>query len=209
MDGLEPTLPGPDFPTGGIIINKNDIPSIMKTGRGSVKIRGKYQLEGNSIVFTEIPYGVATEPLMKAIGDLCNSGEIVGITDIRNESTLKKGFRLVIECNKDANLNKIIFQLFKHTDLQNSFSYNQVALIGKTPTELTLKDCCRIYVEHNIECIKRETNFDLKKCQDKLEIVNGLLRALEDIDNIIVNQLAQRRLNFKMKKLNLKKKRVN
>ena len=185
LDGKEPMLPGPDFPTGGLIINKDDIPAIMRTGHGSVKIRGKYNIEGNNIVFYELPYGVITENLMDQIGKACDDNNIEGVSDIRNESTLKKGFRLVIECNKDANLNKIIFQLFKHTDLQNSFSYNQVALIGKTPTELTLKDCCRIYVEHNIECIKRETNFDLKKCQDKLEIVNGLLRALEDIDNII------------------------
>ena len=185
MDGLEPTLPGPDFPTGGIIINKNDIPSIMKTGRGSVKIRGKYQLEGNSIVFTEIPYGVATEPLMKAIGDLCNSGEIVGITDIRNESTLRQGFRLVLECSKEANISKIIVQLFQKTDLQSSFSYNQVALIDKTPTEMNLKDCCKIYVEHNEDCIRRELTFDIQKAKARLNIVEGLLKALEDIDNII------------------------
>ena len=80
MDGKEPTLPGPDFPTGGIIINSKDIPTIMKTGRGSVKIRGKYKMEGNNIVFTEIPYGVITEPLIESIGKLCDDGEIVGYT---------------------------------------------------------------------------------------------------------------------------------
>lgn len=185
LDGKEPMLPGPDFPTGGLIINKDDIPTIMRTGHGSVKIRGKYNIDGNSIIFYELPYGVITENLMDQIGKACDEGHIEGVSDIRNESTLKKGFRLVIECNKDANMNKTIFQLFKHTDLQSSFSYNQVALIGKTPTELNLKDCCKIYVEHNVECIKRETNFDLNKCKDKLEIVNGLLRALEDINNII------------------------
>jgi DNA gyrase subunit A len=113
MDGKDPMLPGPDFPTGGIIINKNDIPTIMKTGHGSVKIRGKYKFEGTNIVFTEIPYGVVTEPLIESIGKLCEDGEIVGISDIRNESTLKQGFRLVLECTKDANLNKIIQQLFQ------------------------------------------------------------------------------------------------
>ena len=185
MDGKEPMLPGPDFPTGGIIINKDSIPAIMRSGHGSVKIRGKYNIEDNKIVFYEIPYGIITENLMEQIGKVCEDNTIEGIKDIRNESSRKKGFRLVLECQKDANLNKIIFQLFQHTDLQSSFSYNQVALIGKTPTELNLKDCCKIYVGHNIECIKRETNFDLNKCKDKLEIVNGLLRALEDIDNII------------------------
>ena len=185
MDGKEPMLPGPDFPTGGIIINKNDIPAIMRTGRGSVKVRGKYTVEDNKIVFTEIPYGVATEPLIEAIGKLCDDGEITGITDIRNESNRKKGFRLVLECAKDANIVKIIMQLFKSTDLQTSFSYNQVALIDKTPIELNLKDCCKIYVEHNRDCLIREINFDIKKAKDRLNIVEGLLKALEDIDNVI------------------------
>ena len=157
----------------------------MRSGHGSVKIRGKYNIEDNKIVFYEIPYGIITENLMEQIGKVCENNTIEGIKDIRNESSRKKGFRLVLECQKDANLNKIIFQLFQHTDLQSSFSYNQVALVGKTPVELNLKDCCKIYVEHNTECIRRETNFDLQKCKDKLEIVDGLLKALEDIDNII------------------------
>lgn len=185
MDGKTPMLPGPDFPTGGIIINSKDIPTIMRTGHGSVKIRGKYVMEGTNIVFTEIPYGVATEPLIESIGKLCDDGEITGITNIRNESTLKKGFRLVFECAKDANIAKIISLLFQKSDLQSSFSYNQVALIDKTPTELNLKDCCKIYVDHNSECIRREVDFDLQKTNNRLNIVEGLLKALEDIDNII------------------------
>ena len=185
MDGKEPTLPGPDFPTGGIVINKNDIPSIMRTGHGSVKIRGKYDIEGNNIVFYEIPYGVLTESLMEQIGKACDEGNIEGVKHIRNESTRKKGFRLVLECEKDSSLNRIIAQLFKYTDLQTSFSYNMVGLVGKTPTELNLKDCCKIYVNHNSECIRRETEYDLKKTQNKLEIDMGLRKALEDIDNII------------------------
>ena len=185
MDNKEPMLPGPDFPTGGLLINKNDIPSIMKTGRGSIKLRGKYDIEKNNIIFYEIPYGVATEALMDQIGKACDNGDIEGIAHIRNESNRKKGFRLVLECSKDANLNKIIMQLFKNTDLQTSFSYNMVGLIGKTPTELNLKDCCKIYVEHNSECICKEINYDLKKTNAKLEIDEGLIKALEDIDNII------------------------
>lgn len=106
MDGKEPTLPGPDFPTGGIIINKNDIPAIMKSGHGSVKIRGKYQFENNNIVFTEMPYGITTEDLMTQIGELCDAGDITGIEDIRNESNRKQGFRLVIECEKMLLLNQ-------------------------------------------------------------------------------------------------------
>ena len=184
MDGEEPMLPGPDFPTGGLIINKNDIPNIMRTGHGSVKIRGKYNIEGNNIVFYEIPYGVGTEALMNQIGEAADSEKIKGIVDIRNESN-KKGYRLVIECDKKASALTIVNKLFAETNLQTSFSYNQVALIDKTPTELNLKDCIKIYIEHNLECIKKEAQFDLEKASKRYEVVEGLLRALEDIDNII------------------------
>ena len=184
MDGEEPMLPGPDFPTGGLIINKNDIPNIMRTGHGSVKIRGKYNIEGNNIVFYEIPYGVGTEALMNQIGEAADSETIKGIVDIRNESN-KKGYRLVIECDKKASALTIVNKLFAETNLQTSFSYNQVALIDKTPTELNLKDCIKIYIEHNLECIKKEAQFDLEKASKRYEVVEGLLRALEDIDNII------------------------
>ena len=184
MDGEEPMLPGPDFPTGGLIINKNDIPNIMRTGHGSVKIRGKYNIEGNNIVFYEIPYGVGTEALMNQIGEAADSEKIKGIVDIRNESN-KKGYRLVIECDKKASVLTIVNKLFAETNLQTSFSYNQVALIDKTPTELNLKDCIKIYIEHNLECIKKEAQFDLEKASKRYEVVEGLLRALEDIDNII------------------------
>ena len=185
IDGKEPTLPGPDFPTGGIIINQKDIPEIIKTGHGSVKVRGKYTIENtHNIVFSEIPYGIATEELMNEIGLACDEGRINGIRNIRNESN-KKGFRLVIECDKNANLSIIIAALFKETNLQTTISYNQVALVDKVPTELGLKDCIKIYINHNQQCILNEANFDLKKAYQRLEVVNGLLKALEDIDNII------------------------
>ena len=184
VDGKNPTLPGPDFPTGGLIINGKDIPEIIKTGHGSVKIRGKYNIEDNNIVFYELPYGVATEPLMEEIGTACDEERIIGVKYIRNESN-RKGFRLVIECEKNASISTIINKLFKETSLQTSFSYNQVALVDRTPQELGLVDCIKIYLKHNNECIKRETEFDLNKAKSKLEIVEGLLKALEDIDNII------------------------
>ncbi len=184
MDGKEPMIPGPDFPTGGQIINKSELPNIIKTGHGSVKLRGRYITEGNNIVFYEIPYGVATETLMTEIGTACDEERIKGVENIRNESN-RKGFRLVIECEKGANILNIINLLFKETSLQTSISYNQVALIDKIPTELGLKDCIDVYVNHNVDCILREAKFDKKKAQDRLEIVEGLLKALEDIDNII------------------------
>ena len=182
--GKEPMLPGPDFPTGGVIINKDDIPNIMRTGHGTIRLRGKYKFEDNNIVFYEIPYGVGTEELMNEIGAAADEGKINGIKNIRNESN-RKGFRLVIECEKSASLATVINLLFKETSLQTSISYNQVALIDKTPTELNLKQCIEIYVNHNIDCITREAQFDIDKTNAKLEITNGLLKALEDIDNII------------------------
>ena len=184
IDGKEPMLPGPDFPTGGVVINKDDIPNIMKTGRGSVKVRGKYKIEKNCIVFYEIPYEVKTENLLKEIGDLCDSKEIEGIVDIRNESG-KKGLRIVLECEKAMNPESLLPKLFAKTSLQISFSYNQIALVDKTPVELNLKQCIEIYVKHNISCLIKSNQYDLNKAKDRLEIVDGLLKALEDIDNII------------------------
>ena len=184
LSGEEPMLPGPDFPTGGIIINSKDIPNIMRTGHGSVKVRGRYEINNQKIIFTEIPYGTSVEGLVAEIGKASDEKEIEGIDNIRDESN-KKGIRIVIECDKGINPASIVKKLFSKTNLQSSFSYNQVALIDKVPTELNLKDCIKIYVDHNIDCIIRETKFDLDKATNRLEIVNGLLRALEDIDNII------------------------
>lgn len=185
LAGKEPMLPGPDFPTGGIIINKNDIPAIMRTGHGSVKIRGKYNIEGQNIVFYEIPYGTRLEALMEEIGAACEEGKINGIADIRNETGKKSGLRLTIQVERTANMLYVINQLFAKTSLQSSFSYNQVALMGKTPTEFNLKDAIKVYVEHNIDCIVREAKYDLDKVINRLHVLSGLLKALEDIDNII------------------------
>lgn len=185
IDGKEYSLPGPDFPTGGIIINKNDIPNIMATGHGSVKVRGRYKIEKNkNIVFYEIPYGTSIESLITEIGKICEDKEIEGIEDIRDESG-KKGLRIVIECEKNINPETLIPKLFAKTNLQTSISYNQVALVNKTPTELNLEQCLQIYVKHNTECICREVQFDLEKAGDRVHILNGLLKALENIDNII------------------------
>lgn len=184
MDGKEPTLPGPDFPTGGVVINSNDIPGIMKTGHGSVKVRGKYKVEGKNIVFYEIPYGTTIEALLTEIGEVCDNKEVEGVADIRDESN-KKGLRIVISCQKGYDPDNVAKKLFLKTNLQTSISYNQVALINKTPTELNLKQSIEIYVKHNIECLVKEINFDLDKMKARLHIVEGLLIALEDIDNVI------------------------
>lgn len=184
MDGNEPMLPGPDFPGGGLIINKDDIPAIMASGHGSVKVRGKYKIEKNNLVFYEIPYGVTVESLLDEVGELGDKKELDGVVAIRDESN-KKGLRIFIECEKGYDPNQVAKVLFAKTDFQTSFSYNQVALVNKVPTELNLKQCIKIYVEHNINCIINEAKVDLEKATNRKEIVDGLLKALEDIDNII------------------------
>lgn len=184
LDGKEPTFLAPDFPTGGIIINKNDIPNIVKTGKGSVKIRGKYKIEGQNIVFYELPYGTRLESLMDEVGKLSDEEKIGHIVSVRNE-TGKKGLRLVIEVEKGTDPEFIVTILFAKTNLQSSFSYNQVALINKTPTELNLLEAVKVYINHNLDCIQRETKFDLTKAENRFHIVEGLLVALEDINNVI------------------------
>ena len=182
------TLPGPDFPTGGIVINKDELASAYKTGKGRAIVRGRYKIEERGrhklIVFYEIPYDVTTEKLLEQINEYCEKEQIEDINEIRDESG-KKGLRIVIEIDKDINEEKIVNKLFKGTDLQKSCSFNQVALIKKIPTLLNLKDCINVYINHQIDIIQREYKFDLEKAKARLHIVEGLLIALEDIDNVI------------------------
>lgn len=184
IDGNKPIIPAPDFPTGGLIINGNECPDIISKGRGSIKIRARYKVDKNKIIFYEIPYGETIEGLLKELGEACDNKEIEGIIDARDESN-KKGIRFVIEIARGIQPDAVAAKIYQKTNFQTSFSYNQVALVGKTPTELSLEDCCNIYVKHNQECLIKELTFDLVKATDRLEIVKGLLKALENIDNII------------------------
>lgn len=185
LDGKEPMLPGPDFPTGGLVLNKDDIPKIMSTGKGTVRIRAKYECDGNDIIFNEIPYGLTVEKVVQELNDLADiDGKLDGVSEIKDETT-KKSVRIVLRCKKDANIAKIISTVFAETSLQTSFSYNQVALVDGEPKLLNLKDCIEVYVKHNLSCIVKEYNFNLEKAKARLHIVEGLLKALEDIENII------------------------
>lgn len=172
----------PDFPTGGIIINKKDLAPIYKTGKGKVVLRGKADIKGKSIFITEIPYQVYVEPFITQIKELVQKDELTGISNILNKSDKK---RLLIEIECDEAPAGVLNQLYRKTSLQKSYSANQFALVGKTPKLLTLKEYLDIYIQHNYDCIKREHEFDLNKAKDRLEIVEGLIKALEDIDNII------------------------
>lgn len=172
----------PSFPSGGIIINKKELPIIYKTGKGKVVLRGKAEIKNNCIIITEIPYQVYVEPLIEEIKKYAAEEENSGIEDVINKSS--KNICIEIECS--SNPVTILKKLYSKTSLQKSFNANQYALTDKgIPALLTLKDYLDIYVNHNIKCIINETKFDLDKAIDRLEIVNGLLRALEDIDNII------------------------
>lgn len=172
----------PDFPSGGVIINKKDIPTIYATGKGKVILRGCAEVKGNSILITEFPYQVYVEPFIEEVKTLISSEELTGISEIYNKSDKK---RLLVEISCEEDPHKILRKLYSSTSLQKNFNANQMALVGKTPKLLTLKSYLDLYIKHNIECIVNEFKFDLNKAKDKLEIVEGLLKALEDIDNII------------------------
>ena len=172
----------PDFPTGGIIINKNDLKSIYETGKGKVILRAKTEIKGNIIYITEIPYQVYVEPLIDQIKKLVIDDTIPDINNIINKSGKNK-LLIEVECEKDPA--RVLSLLFKNSDLQKSYSANQFALVGKTPELLNLKKYLDIFIQHNVTCIDNETKYDLEKAKDRLEIVQGLLKALEDIDNII------------------------
>lgn len=173
----------PDFPSGGIIINKNEIHSIYETGKGKVVLRGKAEIKGNSIIITEFPYQVYVEPWIESVKKLIIDDTISDIENIYNRSNHKNGLLVEVECS--ANPATVLKKLFKETDLQKSYSANQFALVGKTPKLLTLKEYYDIYLNHNFSCIIKETEFDLAKAKEKSEIIAGLIKALEDIDNII------------------------
>ena len=172
----------PDFPTGGIIINKKDLSTIYKTGKGKVILRGRAEIKKDKILITELPYQVYAQPYVEALTEMAIKDEITGISEILNKSG-KKQLLIEITCNEMPE--KVLKQLYKKTNLQKSYSANQWALVGKTPMLLTLEDYFKIYINHNIDCIVREAEFDIKKALDRLHIVEGLLKALEDIDNII------------------------
>lgn len=198
--GLDPVILAPDFPTGGLIINGDECPSIVSKGRGTVKIRARYKTDGQKIIFYEIPYGETIEGLLAQLGEACEKKEIEGIIDAHDESN-KKGIRIVIEVARGYTPNVVAEKIYQRTNFQSSFSYNQTALVDKTPVELSLRDCCKIYIDHQKECLIKELTFDLVKATDRLEIVKGLLRALEDIDNIII--LIKKSENSKEAKANL------
>ncbi len=181
-------IKGPDFPTGGTIIGTNGIKNAYATGRGKIKIRGKYHFEEirgrKTIIVTEIPYQVNKATLIEQIADRVRDKQIEGIHDIRDESN-KKGIRVVIELKKDANEEVVINHLLKHTRLQTSSGLIFLSLVKGQPKVLPIKEILNEFIKHRIEVVTRRTQYELKKAKNKTHILEGLTKALDNIDAII------------------------
>lgn len=173
----------PDFPTGAIIINENDLAEINKTGKGKIIVEAKYAIHGKEIDFTEFPYQVYIEPLIEEIKGAIENGKIIGVKEVNNKSD-KKQTLLAITCVASADVQKVVEQLFQYTSLRKQFNINQMAIVSKTPTLITLEDFCRVYKEHNLNCIKREYAYDLEKTKERIEILEGYQIAIKNIDHI-------------------------
>ena len=189
VEELMQYVKGPDFPTGGIIQGRQGIRDAFETGRGRIVIRSKTDIEVSdsgreTIVVTEIPYMVNKREMIEKIAELVENKKIEGIAYINDETTMK-GVRIVIRLKKDANSNVVLNTLFKYTPLQSSFSVNNVALVNGRPRTLNLKDLIKYFVKHRHEVIVRRTKFDLDKAQKRAHILEGLLKALDVIDEII------------------------
>lgn len=198
----------PDFPTGGTIVNKDDLAEINKTGRGKVVLEAGYEIKDNEINFYEMPYQVYIEPVIEKIKEALDAEKIYGIKDVHNKSDKNK-ISLVIECAKGVSPEVVVEQLFKETDLRKQYNANQNGIVSKTPVLLNLQQMIDAYIEHNCNCIKREHEYDMKKAQERLHIIEGLLVALNELDFVIEtirhSNNPERKL---MEKLNLDEEQV-
>ena len=189
IEDLMNHIKGPDFPTGANIMGKEGIKNAYMTGRGKIIVRAVAEIEEhnnrNRIIVTEIPYQVNKANLLMKIVELVKDKKIEGISDLRDETSLKNGIRVVIELKRDANPNIILNNLYKHTQLQTTFGVINLALVDGEPKVLNLKELIGLYVEHQREVITRRCKFELKKAEDRAHIVEGLLKAIDHIDEII------------------------
>lgn len=189
VDELMQIMPGPDFPTGALIMGTDGIRQSYETGRGSITVRAKAHVEStktgrNRLVFTEIPYMVNKGTLQEKIASLVNEKRIEGISDMRDEST-QKGLRLVIELKKGVIPQVVLNNLYKYTSLQTTFGANNLALVNGIPKRLSLREMLRHYIDHQVDVVTRRTRFDLKKAQARAHILEGYLMALDHIDEVI------------------------
>ena len=189
IDDLIKIIPGPDFPTGALILGKSGIKDAYMTGRGKIKQRAVARIEPfkknrERIIISEIPYQVNKARLIEKIADLVKEKRVDGISDIRDESD-RKGMRIVVEIKRDSNANIVLNNLYKYTQLENTFGIINLALVNGEPKILNLKELIEYYVDHQKEVVTRRTNFDLSKARERKHIVEGLIIAIDHIDEII------------------------
>lgn len=189
IDGLMEFIKAPDFPTGAMIYGYAGVKSAYETGRGRVILRGRAEIEqeGNheKIIITEIPYQVIKSDLIKNIADLVNEKRLDGISNINDESSSREGVRIVVDVKRDANANVVLNKLYKMTALQSSFSVNNIALVNGRPKLLNLKDLVKAFVDHRHEVVIRRTRYELKKAEERAHILEGLIIASDNIDEVI------------------------
>lgn len=183
-------IQGPDFPTAGLIMGKSGIRRAYETGRGSIQMRARAEIEERGggrqrIVVTEVPYQVNKARMIEKIAELARDKKVDGITDLRDETSLRTGVRVVIDIRKDANANVILNNLYKLTPLQTSFGVNTIALVNGRPKLINLKEALVEYLEHQKVVVRRRTEYNLRKAQDRAHILEGLRIALDHIDEII------------------------
>jgi DNA gyrase subunit A len=181
---------GPDFPTGGLIVGRKGIEDAYRTGRGSVMMRAEVEVQEDNrgrtlLVVTQLPYQVNPDNLLLRIAELANEGKIAGISDVRDDSSSRTGMRLVIELKRDAVAKVVLNNLFKHTQLQDNFSCNMIALVDGIPRTLPLDGFVRHWISHQIEVIIRRTRYRLRKAEERAHILLGLLKALDALDAVI------------------------
>ena len=188
IDGLMQYIKAPDFPTGAYIYGIQGVKDAYETGKGRIVIRAKAEIEPgenhDKIVVTEIPYGVNKAQLIEYIAELVKEGKIEGISNV-NDETGRQGMRIVVDVKRDANANVILNKLFKMTALQSSFSVNCIALVKGRPRLLTLKDCVKYFVEHRHDVTIRRTKYELRKAQERAHILEGLIIACDNIDEVV------------------------
>jgi len=201
-------LPGPDFPTGGIICGRKGIMDAYVTGRGHLKVRGKTDTEvgkkgKTSIVITEIPYMVVKTTIVSKIAECVHNGQITEIADVRDESD-RKGMRIVIDLKRDVDVQVVLNRLYRFTPLQSTFAINNVALVNNRPETLNIKQMLKLFINHRLGVIRRRSRFLLRRCRHRAHILEGLILAVSDIDEII--SLIKQSPDTPTAKLNLMKK---
>ncbi|MEV6599030.1 DNA gyrase subunit A [Actinoplanes sp. NPDC051346] len=190
LDALLEIVKGPDFPTKGLIVGQSAIQDAYRTGRGSIRMRAVVEVEEDArgrpcLVVTELPYQVNPDNLAERVAELVKEGKLTGIADIRDESSGRTGMRLILVLKRDAVAKVVLNNLYKHTQLQETFGANMLALVDGVPRTLNLAQFIRYYVEHQIEVIRRRTAYRLRKAEERAHILRGLVKALDALDEVI------------------------